>query len=435
MINLSEKIAPIFYPVHRAIRDKTHDEFWLKGGRYSLKSSFAAIEIVLGIIDDPEANAIAFRKVANSIKDSIQSTILWAIDLLDETENFHSINSPHEITYKPTGQKILFRGLDEPRKIKSIAPRKGYFKFLWFEEADEFDGQDEIRSVEQSVLRGDEGKRFVEILCYNPPKNPKHWINKLVKEDADVKYIQHFTYLDIPQEWINEKTKLKIARLKKNNYPKYAHEYLGKCIGNPKEIVFSGKYEVQDFDTPDISEMYQNRFFFGADWGFAADPCVLIRCFIMDDCLCIDYEAYEKEVEIDKIGTQVFDQIPESRKWQIEGDSSAPATISNVRRQGFNIRGAKKWPGCVDEGIQFMLNFRKIVIHTRCVNILMKFETFSYKVDKETKEILPVINDRKSRIYENDEDKMGIKDDGLDSVRGAIWTYIQAGASTMGFNL
>jgi len=188
-INLSEKIAPIFYPVHKAIRDETHDEFWIKGGRGSLKSSTIAVEIILGLLEDPEANAISFRKVSRTIRDSIQGSLNWAIDHLGETDNFESISSPSEITYKPTGQKIILRGLDDPRKLKSIKLRKGYFKFLWFEEADEFSGVEEIRSVEQSILRG--GEKFIELLSYNSPRNPKHWINKMVEEDGDKKFIHH----------------------------------------------------------------------------------------------------------------------------------------------------------------------------------------------------------------------------------------------------
>jgi PBSX family phage terminase large subunit len=432
MIKLSDKIAPIFHPVHRAIRDKTADEFWIKGGRNSTKSSFVALQIVLGIMQDPDANAVCFRKVGAFIKDSIQATILWAIDELGETENFASINSPHEITYLPTGQKILLRGLDKPTKIKSIKLRRGYFKYLWFEEADEYSGDDEIRSVEQSVLRGDKTKKFVEFLTYNPPKNSKHWINKLAEENVDEKFIHHSTYLDIPQDWLSEKTLQKINRLKENNYEAYVHEYLGKCVGNPKEIIFSGKFEEAEFETPPLNELYQSRFFFGADWGFAADPSVLIRMFIKDDCLWIDYEAYAAQVEIDHIGQVIFDKIPKSRKWQIKADNSRPETISNLRRQGFNISGAKKWGGSVEEGVEYIKSFRKIIIHKRCPRILREFETYNYKIDKNTREVLPVIDDTKSRIYEKG-DKIGIKDDGIDACRYGLADYIRGATDIIAF--
>lgn len=422
MVSLSEKIAPVFFEVHKAIRDETHDEFWLHGGRGSTKSSFISIQIILSIIRDPEANAIAFRKVSRTIRDSIQGSLNWAIDELGESENFDSISSPAEITYLPTGQKIILRGLDEPKKLKSIKLRKGYFKILWFEEADEFDGDSEIRSVEQSVLRG--GQKFIEFLSYNPPRNPNHWINKMAKE-AGNKFIHHSTYLDVPKNWLGDKFFEKAEQLKRNNYETYCHEYLGKSIGNPKELVFSEKYEVRDFITPPLSEVYQNRFFFGADWGYATDPCVLVRCFIKDECLWIDYEAYKIKVEIDHIGKVVFDKIPESKIWQIEADSSRPETISNLVRQGFKIRGAKKWAGSVEDGIEYLKSFKKIIIHNRCVNIAKEFENYSYMVDSETKEILPKINDKKERIKENEGDEMGIKDDGIDALRYALSTYIK----------
>lgn len=432
-IKLSQKIAPIFYPVHKAIRNETHDEFWLKGGRGSTKSSFTPIEIVTGMLQDPNANAIAFRKISRTIRDSIQGSFNWAIDELGLTGDFDSISSPAEITYRPTGQKIILRGLDEPRKLKSIRLRHGYFKYLWFEEADEFNGDGEIRSVEQSILRG--GKKFIEFFTYNPPRNPKHWINKMAELDQDSKFIHHSNYLDIPKEWLGDKFFQKAQRLKENNYEAYAHEYLGKVIGNPEEIVFSGKYEVKEFAEPDLKEVEQNRFFFGADWGFANDPTVLIRCFIKDDCLWIDYEAYGLQVEIDHIGKKIFDKIPDSRNWIIEADSARPETISNVKRQGFRVNSVEKWKGSVEDGIEYLKSFKKIIIHPRCKRIIQEFEIYSYKVDKNTKEILPQIDDKKDRLRVHG-DKIGIKDDGIDSLRYALSKYIKRKIITWtGFNI
>ena len=421
-VKLSEVIGQSFYPVHRTIRSELVDEFWLKGGRGSLKSSFVSIQIVLGIISDADANAVCFRKVSNTIRDSVQNSILWAIDILGETDNFHSITSPTEITYKPTGQKIFLRGLDEPRKIKSIKARRGYLKYLWFEEADEYQGADEIRSVEQSVLRG--GQKFVEFFCYNPPRNPRHWINVMAEENKDNKFIHHSSYLEVPRHWLGEKFFEKAERLKKNNYELYLHEYEGRPIGNPEEIIFSGKWEVRNFETPPVGQMEQERFFFGADWGFAQDPTVLIRCFIKDDCLWVDHEVYKIKTEIDHMVQTIFDKIPESRKWMIEADSSGPEKISYIKRQGFMIRGAKKWEGSVTEGIQFMLSFKKIILHERCKRLAKEFETYSYKIDKNTREILPVVDDKKDRIREEG-DQIGTKDDGMDAIRYALSTYIK----------
>ena len=119
-IKLSQIIAPSFHQVHRDIRDETYNEFWLRGGRGSTKSTFVAEQIILGIINDPTANAIAIRKTANTIRTSVLETLLFAIDMLGVDKYFDHIKSPSEITYLPTGQKIIMRGLDEPSKLKSI---------------------------------------------------------------------------------------------------------------------------------------------------------------------------------------------------------------------------------------------------------------------------------------------------------------------------
>lgn len=409
-VKLSEIIAPQFYDVHKSVRDNLHSEYWLKGGRGSTKSSFVALEIILGIINDETANSIVLRKYAKTIRDSVHATLLWAIDALGETENFDSKVSPTEIIYKPTGQKILMRGLDEPKKLKSIKIRKGYLKFLWFEEGEEYGGIEEIRSVEQSVLRG--GEKFVEFFTFNPPKNPKHWINKEVKIKDKERLIHHSSYLEVPKEWLGAKFIQQAERLKKNNYPAYQHEYLGIPIGNPEEIIFSGKYEERDFETPALDLLYQSRFFYGADWGFAADPTCLIRCYILDDCLWIDKEIYGYQVELDDIPA-LFEKIPESKKWKIKADCSRPETISHIKNKGFNIEGASKWENSVVEGIEYLKTFKKIYIHTSCQKVLEEFDNYAYKVDKNTQEILSVVDDKAGW------------DHGIDAIRYALVDYIQ----------
>ena len=126
-ISLKSIIAPPFHEVHRNIRDEDYSEFWLKGGRGSTKSSFVAIQIILGIVNDKNANALITRKTANTLRGSVLQTLLFAIDTLGWSQSFDHIKSPAEITYLPTGQKIIMRGLDEPSKLKSIKVRQGYF--------------------------------------------------------------------------------------------------------------------------------------------------------------------------------------------------------------------------------------------------------------------------------------------------------------------
>lgn len=427
-LKLSDEIAPAFHQVHCDIRDENYSEFWLKGGRGSTKSTFAAQQIVLGLIDDPSANAIVFRKTGNTLRGSVLETILFAIDKLGKSSKFDHIKSPTEITYLPTGQKIIMRGLDEPAKLKSIKIRKGYFKFLWFEEGEEYSGPEEIRSVRQSILRG--GEKFVTFFTFNPPRNPHHWVNKQLKDKNTDRLIHHSHYKDVPRSWLGEQFFADAERLKENDFEAYQHEYGGIPVTNPKEIVFSGHYEVKDFETPPTGDMLQERFFFGADWGFATDPTVLIRMFIMDDCLYIDYEAYACQVEIDHIGKKIFDKIPESRRWPIKGDCSRPETISNVKRQGFEIEPAAKWPESVIEGVEYMKSFKKIYIHTRCPRIAAEFLIYSYMIDKIDKTVLPKIDDKKTRQYSTG-DEIGVKDDGIDSCRYGLVTYIQKDVSIL----
>ena len=183
-INLTDVIAPSFYSVHWDILEGKHTYYDLFGGRGSTKSSFIGTEIPLGMMNDAEngiySNAVVFRKVAATLRESVYEQIQWGIDALGVTELWESRLSPMQFIYKPTGQKIIFRGLDKAKKTKSIKTSKGYFKYLWFEELDEFAGIEEIRTVQQSVLRG--GSKFVVFKSFNPPISRSSWANVYVSK-------------------------------------------------------------------------------------------------------------------------------------------------------------------------------------------------------------------------------------------------------------
>lgn len=397
-VKLSELISPNFYEVHNAIKLKTHDEFWLKGGRGSTKSSFCPIQIVKGIIADPSANAICFRKVSNTIRDSIHAKFRWAIAKLGVAHLFNANISPSQITYIPTGQKIIFKGLDDDLKVKSIALEKGYFKYLWFEEANEFDGIEEIRSVEQSVLRG--GEEFVELLTYNPPEHEEHWINQEAQVKAANKMIHHSTYLEAPPEWLGTKFITKAENLKRANFEKYRHEYLGESVGDPEQIIFSGHYEVCNFEIEtDHNKVAFKRFFQGLDFGAASHPSVAVRCYIKFDdegrkFLYITHEAWGLRVPINKLSA-LLSKIPDFRKWITKADCSRPELINYLaepydemtEEKGFNVYGCEKWQGSVDDGIEYLKGFDMIYIHSSCVHTAEEFSKYSYKKDKITKRI------------------------------------------------
>ena len=415
-MDLTNAISPSFYGVHHSILKYEYSSYWLKGGRGSTKSSFAAIQIILGMISDKKANALALRKVDNTVRKSIMESFLWAIDMLDVTELFSCTKSPAEITYIPTGQKIIMSGLDDPRRLKSIRLKKGYFKYLWFEEAEEFNGMEEIRSVEQSTRRG--GDNFIEFITYNPPNDPAAWVNKESEEHYEGRYVHFSNYLDVPKDWLGKQFLSDAEQLKKRDPLKYDHEYMGRAVGRAEQIVFHDKWQELDFETPAHDKCYQSRYFYGADWGFANDPSTLVRMFIMrengDNNLYIDREIGGVGVDMDEL-PQLFDSVPESRKWKIYGDCSRPETISYMAKNGFNIEGAPKWTGSVEDGVEYIKSFDNVYIHPRCAKTIDEFKKYSYKVDRNTKEILPVLVDNNNHY--------------IDSIRYALADYIKGNVS------
>lgn len=392
-VSLRANIAPPFYPVHKALKHGTHTYFWLKGGRGSTKSSFTAIEIIKGIVADPEANCLALRKVSDTLRTSVHATFLWAINKLELQDFFESTVSPAEITYKPTGQKIILKGLDKPEKLKSIALAEGYFKYVWFEELAEFYGPEEVRNVLQSTLRG--GTSYAVFLTYNPPDDPAAWVNKEAAYDAPGRLVHESTYLDVPPDWLGTQFITDAETLRQRDFDKYRHEYLGEVVGRTDIAVFGGKWTVEDFEpAQDWDGPY-----FGGDWGFAQDPTALVKMWIHDDTLYIEYEAYGFRVDLDDT-PQLFDHVPGSRFYTIRADSARPETISHMNNRGFNIEPAEKWTGCVEDGVSVIRSFKRIVIHTRCKYMQDEARLYSHKIDRLTKDILPDIVDKHNHLWD-----------------------------------
>jgi PBSX family phage terminase large subunit len=410
-VELINLIGKAYYEIHHKVKDGEIDELWLKGGRGSLKSSFVAIEIVLGIMRDPEANAIAFRKVGNTVRKSIMETLLWAINMLEVPHLFSRTVAPAEITYLPTGQQIVMTGLDDPLKLKSIKIKKGYFKYVWFEETAEYNGMDEIRNVEQSVMRG--GDKFVSFYSYNPPNDPAAWVNVESEIAQPRREVHHSTYLEVDPAWLGKRFIEKAETLKARDYLKYEHEYLGLAVGRAEQIIFHGKWKEKEFETPPLDRIYQSKLFYGADWGFANDPTAVTRSFILveggERNLYIEYEAGGSGIEIDEL-PKIFDTIPDIKRWKTYGDCSRPETNSYMSNRGYNVAGSPKWTGCEEDGVEYMRSFNNIFIHPRCKQTIEEFKRYSYKVDKNTQEILPVIVDKWNHY--------------IDSVRYALSDYI-----------
>lgn len=287
-VNLTDIIAPAFYAVHWDILDGNHTYYDLYGGRGSTKSSFVGVEIPLGMMMDAEkgehTNAVIFRKVGNTLRESVFEQIAWGIDALGANDLWSSSVSPMQYTYKPTGQKIIFRGLDKAKKTKSIKASRGWFKYLWFEELDEFAGIEEIRTVQQSVLRG--GDKFVVFKTFNPPISRSNWANVYVEEPREDSYRHKSDYTSVPVDWLGQQFIDDAEHLKKTNERAYKHEYLGIPVGLGTNI-----FELLEIRTITDEEIQKFQSIYqGQDWGWYPDPKAFIRAAYVpnqEKCICL----------------------------------------------------------------------------------------------------------------------------------------------------
>lgn len=375
-IMLSKLIAPSFFEVHEDIKCGRYTHYWLKGGRGSTKSSFVAIQIILGMMKDPQANAMALRKVGLYLKESVYEQLIWAIDVLGVSEYWHEKQSPLELIYMPTGQKILFRGADKPKKIKSTKLRKGYFKFIWYEETDEFNGMEEIRNINQTLMRG--GKEFIVFYTFNPPKSVKSWVNEEVLKKQHDKKVHHSTYLTVPREWLGEQFFIEAEHLKKVNERAYRHEYLGEVTGTGGEVF--NNVTIRKITDEEIKTF--DRIKQGIDWGYAVDPFVYIKCHYdrTRRRLYIFDEIYKVGLSNRKAALMIKERDPDHKT--IVADSAEPKSIAEMKSYGIKIKGAKKGPDSVDYGIKFLQDLEEIIIDIdRCPNAAREF--LNYELEKD----------------------------------------------------
>ena len=223
-IDITSCIADCYLPIHKEVQDGTHSIFHLPGGRGSCKSSFVSLEVVDGIMNDPTANGIVFRRYGNTLRESVFSQIAWATEQLGVAHLWRGNVSPMVYTYIPTGQQIFFRGLDDAAKLKSIKPRRGRFKFVWFEEFSELTGANMVRNVLQSVVRG--GTDFRIFNSFNPPASRSLWVNKYILVPDDRAIVFRTTYKDIPPEWLGDAFLLEAQQLERINPDAFRNEYL-----------------------------------------------------------------------------------------------------------------------------------------------------------------------------------------------------------------
>lgn len=377
-IKLTDLIAPQFYDIHWDILEGKHTHYKLYGGRGSTKSSFISIEIIMGMMQDPDANAACFRKVGNTLQESVYEQLLWAIDALGVSHLWHPSLSPLRITYLSTGQRIVFRGCDDPNKSKSIKLRRGYFKYIWYEERAEFEGDEDERKINQSLMRG--GDHYVVFYSWNPPKSLNSWVNQDVIEIRDDTLCNHSTYLTVPKEWLGEQFYIEANELKKRKPMAYRHEYLGEAIGTGGKV----------FDNVILREITAEEIAIfdkikqGLDFGFAADPLAFVRTHYnkKQHKLYIFREIYQVNLKNREAVAKIKKINPENKL--ITADSEEPRSIATFNEMGLRLIGAKKGPGSVDFGMDFLSNeLDEIIIDpVTCPNTAREFSTYELERDK-----------------------------------------------------
>ena len=382
-ISLKSIIAPSFHEVHKDIKNELHTHYWLKGGRGSTKSSFISIEIILNIMKDSlkgiMSNAVVFRRVKDVLRGSVFEQMVCAIEMLGVISEWDITYSPLKLTYKSTGQVILFKGADNPKKVKSIKVSKGYIKYLWYEEVDEFENYDKIRNINQSIMRG--GPKFFVFYSFNPPESQRNWCNQEVLEKREDKYISSTTYLDVPAEWLGEQFIIEAEHLKRVNISKYEHDYLGKVTGTGGEVFRNLTIRAITDDEIKVFDRLKN----GLDFGYAADPLayVLMNYDKTRKRLYIFGEIYKVQVSNSKAVELIKKLNPLNKR--ITADSAEPRTINEFKKLGLNIIGAKKGPDSVEHGLKFLSEeLEEIIIDpVRCPNTKKEFMEYEIEKDKE----------------------------------------------------
>lgn len=369
-----------------SIVGKHYGEFWrfkgrykaVKGSRASKKSSTQSLKVITEIIENPNINWLVVRKVERTLRDSCYAQLKWAIHRLKVDNFFKCSTSPLEITYKPTGQKILFRGLDDPLKVTSITVEVGSLCRLWIEEAYEITSEDAFDRLDESI-RGQlpKGMYHQVVLTFNPWSD-RHWLKKRFFDEPS-KNVLAMTTNYMCNEFLSKADLVLFEEMKKNPR-RYRTAGLGEW-GIVEGLVYEN-WEERVFDVHEISIRPSVRSAFGMDFGYVNDPSTLF-CGLVDTVAREIYvfdEMYEKGMSNEDILSKVSEMG--YSKERIKADSAEPKSIAYLRKAGLTrIRAAKKGPDSIRAGISIIQDY-KIIIHPRCVNFITEISNYTWDKDK-----------------------------------------------------
>ncbi|HHQ1471532.1 TPA: PBSX family phage terminase large subunit [Bacillus anthracis] len=399
IVKISNVISPHFRDFWVASRMKKHLRYVLKGGRGSGKSFHIPFRIVMDMIEFP-ISYLVIRKVQNTVRKSVFEQIKAAIKIMELMHLFRFIPSQLEITYKQRGNKIYFSGADDPEKLKSIKDAEFPVMGMWVEEAAEFKTEQEITTIENSVLRAEEhieseAKRkqmkrrkaaskfaYSFFYSYNPPKRRGHWLNKKYNSAFvdDNTFVDHSTYLDNPH--LTKAFYEEAENVKKRNELKYRWEYMGEAIG--AGVVPFDNLNIRRISDDEIRSFDNIRQ--GADWGYGVDPVSFGRMHY--DKTRRRLYIFDEFYGVQKSNRELADWI--KRKGYddtfITADSAEPKSIDEMRiEHGIRrYRGAKKGSGSVEYGEKWLADLEEIIIDpVRCPNTAREFENIDYETDRD----------------------------------------------------
>lgn len=368
---------------------KGYKRFWnfkgryrvCKGSRASKKSKTTALNMITRMMQYSQANLLVVRKVFRTLKDSCFTELKWAINRLSVSDFWEIKESPLEMTYKPTGQKIYFRGLDDPLKITSITVEHGYLCWVWIEEAYEISNETDFNMLDESI-RGAIPKEtglFKQVTLTFNPWNEHHWLKERFFDtpDDDSKLSMTTNYLC--NEWLDEADEHLFETMKVNNPRRYRVAGLGDW-GISEGLIYEN-WEEKVFDIDEVRRLQSVESAFGLDFGYTNDPTALF-CGLIDTTnktLWVFDEIYEKGMSNERIAEKVIGAG--YAKERITADAAEPKSIDRLRELGvYRIKGARKGKDSINNGIDYIQDFH-IIIHPKCVNFLTEIGTYCWKVE------------------------------------------------------
>ncbi|MDO4301241.1 MAG: PBSX family phage terminase large subunit [Clostridia bacterium] len=376
---------------------KGYKEFWnfkgryrvCKGSRASKKSKTAALNWIFRIMKYPQSNLLVIRKTFATLKDSCYTDLKWAIHRFGVDSLFECKLSPLEITYKPTGQKILFRGLDDPLKITSITVSVGCLCWLWIEEAYEIDSETDFNMLDESIRGITPEGLFKQITLTFNPWNEHHWLKKRFFDVYDDNILAMTTNYTC-NEWLDESDLKLFEDMKISNPRRYQVAGLGNW-GITDGLIYEN-FEERFFDINEVRNS-GTKAVFGLDFGYTNDPSALF-CGVIDAANKVLYvfdEMYEKALSNEAIAERI--RSMGYGKEKITADSSEPKSIDRLRELGiYHIKGARKGKDSINNGIDFIQDF-KIIIHPKCTNFMKEITNYQWDRDKSGRNINKPIDD------------------------------------------